>query len=251
MDQPLGALMLAARLDYAGRMSDFRARDVALVIFCRRPAPGAGKQRLAAEIGPVAAAELATCLLATALEDAVEWPGPVVISPADPCDLDWAATILGRPALIIAQPPGNLGERLNAVDAAARAAGHARLLFIGSDAPGLDAGYFAEARAALGEFDVVIGPASDGGVTAMGARVPWPRLERLAWSTPRLHADLVACCRNAGLGVRELATRRDVDVAADLAAVRGDCLNDTRPARQALLRWLDESALADAAAARG
>ena len=92
----------------------------ALVVFCRRPVPGVGKQRLARGLGREAAHAVATALLACTLEDLDDWAGPVVLSPADAADLDWARALLAARAglhprsCVVPQPEANLGERLEA-----------------------------------------------------------------------------------------------------------------------------------------
>jgi glycosyltransferase A (GT-A) superfamily protein (DUF2064 family) len=230
-------------------------RDTALVVFCRRPVPGVGKQRLAAALGRDAAHALAQALLDCTLEDLAAWRGPLVLSPADGADLGWARERLGalgvrHPASdVLPQPEANLGGRLAAVDAQLRARGLERLLFIGTDAPALPEGLFVEAAFALDEADVVLAPAQDGGVTLMGARRPWPPLDALPWSTPRLGAALEAACRARGDRIATLAASFDVDEAADLEVAIEALDADPRPARRALLR-LARAACGAAAVAR-
>jgi rSAM/selenodomain-associated transferase 1 len=214
-----------------------------LVVFCRRPAPGVGKQRLAADLGQSDTVILGQHLLAAALEDAADWPGDVILSPADPEDAGWMSQQLQCRCRIIPQPGGNLGERINAVDSLVRGTGRnaktKMLVFIGSDAPILDADYFARARTALLEHDVVLGPAEDGGVTLMAARQPWPDLQSLPWSTEKLARELERSCQNDGQTVYHLPVRYDIDRPADLARLNRDLKNDRRPARQRLQNWLE------------
>ncbi len=210
-----------------------------LVIFCRRPAPGIGKQRIAADLGTRAAEALANRLLATVLEDAEAWPGPVVLSPACVEDRAWAETLLGRSCRVIAQPEGNLGNRINSVDRAIRSRDDEVLLFIGSDAPVLDQDYFARARSLSGTADVVLGPADDGGVTLMGSRTAWPDLSGLPWSTAGLAGTLERMCVESGHTVKRLPRMYDIDLASDLPRLHADLEADARPARQQLHRWLD------------
>lgn len=213
-----------------------------LVLFCRRPLEGVGKQRIAATAGTAVARELGERLLASALEDAASWPGPVALSPADGADLDWAGTLLTRPAEVVAQGDGNLGERLHRVDQSLRAQGHEQLLYIGSDAPLLDFVYYARARLALRHADIVLGPAEDGGVTLMGGRVPWPQLADLPWETAALGDALDRRCRSRGLTVHRLETSYDVDEVEILPRLYRDLARDPRPARLALRAWLETSA---------
>lgn len=219
-------------------MSDIARNSTALVVFCRRPTPGIGKQRLAAEIGSATAAEIAELLLGAALEDAACWPGPVVLSPSEVHDAEWAARLLDRPVHVIPQPAGNLGERLQAVDRRVREHHRAAVVFIGSDAPTLGEQDYAAARSALMHDDVVLVPALDGGVTLMAARNAWPGLTDLPWSSDQLYAALVERCATQGLRVASLPPGYDVDLAADLQRLCTDLHTDQRPARRILYRRL-------------
>ena len=219
-------------------MSDARHKAAILVIFCRRPAIGIGKRRLASHIGEVPAADIATLLLAATLEDAAGWPGPVILAPAEANDAAWAATLLDRSLSVIPQLAGNLGERLQTVDRIVRAEQPGAIIYIGSDAPVLTENDYSAARTALLHHDVVLAPALDGGVTLMGARCPWPELADLPWSSERLYASLSERCTTHGLRVASLATGYDVDVAADLHRLCADLKTDRRPARQMLYRRL-------------
>lgn len=223
---------------YAEPMITDPAGAITLVAFCRRPAPGVGKRRLAPELGDAATLTISELLLATTLEDLAAWPGPRVVAPADPADEPWARSLPVALDDVVAQPDGNLGDRLGAVDRLLRQRGHARLLYIGSDAPVLAAADYGEAARALGTHDVVLGPALDGGVTCMGSRRAWPDLNRLPWSGEQLHRALQASCESAGLTVRNLAPRYDVDVPGDLRRLCSDLATDARPARRALYRVL-------------
>lgn len=211
--------------------------DICLVLFCRRPAPGIGKQRLAAAIGSEAAAEAAGLLLAAAVEDLDAWPGPVALAHAETGDHEWARGLLSRSCEVLAQSDGNLGERLNAADRELRLRGATRLAFIGSDAPELQATDYHAARSALDNCDVALGPALDGGVTLMAANSPWPDLAALPWSTSRLGSALHALCTANGRRVTSLETRADVDVVTDLERLALNLGDDSRPARARLVQW--------------
>jgi len=222
-------------------MSRSSTSPATLVVFCRRPAPGIGKQRIAAGLGRDFAYRLGEALLETALEDARSWPGTVFIAPAEAEDLDWAAG-LGIPGCrVVPQGPGNLGQRLNAVDRRLRDRGHRRLVFIGSDAPLLDAVYYEHARMLLDTSNVVLGPADDGGVTLMASCAPWPPLESLPWSSSELGRELERCCVGSGLRVARMPPSVDIDLPEQLPQLLAALANDPRPARRALADWLAAS----------
>lgn len=208
----------------------------ALVLVCKRPASGIGKQRLAASLGLEAASRIAEALLACALEDAREWPGPVIIAPSHPEDCAWGGGLLPQRSKVHIEPQttGNLGQRLNALDHKLRMSGLEQLVYIGSDAPLLGADDYAAARDALAYQDVVLKPAADGGVVLMASRQPWPMLSGLPWSTACLGAALADCCRAAGQSVATLTHSFDVDQQDDVVRLIAALKTDQRPARSAL-----------------
>lgn len=216
-----------------------------LVVFCKRPALGQGKQRLAETIGVQRALRVAECLLECALEDAAAWQGkgfPVVLSPASADDTDWAQSIqagkLPQPAQVVPQPSGNLGQRLNHVDQHLRSAGHRRLIFIGTDAPAMTIDDLHDAAVKLDSNDVVLQPASDGGVTLMSASRPWPELAHLPWSSSALQQALCAACLGDGCAVWLLPGSEDMDEWPDLQSRYPQWLDDPRPARRTLGRCI-------------
>jgi glycosyltransferase A (GT-A) superfamily protein (DUF2064 family) len=172
------------------------------------------------------------------------------VAPSEAADVAWAVELAPAGAQVIPQAGGNLGQRINAVDRAARAGGHTHLLFIGSDAPALNENDFRRARAGLNDADVVLGPAADGGVTMMGSTRPWPDLKSLPWSTPTLGAELERLCRENGRSVARLEVRYDIDHIADLDRLSAELASDRRPARRALLQWLNRDSTAHSAYAR-
>lgn len=204
-----------------------------LVLVCKRPSLGHGKQRLATQIGEPQALRVAEQLLGCALEDLRAWPGPTVIAPDMAEHLAWARA-LAPEALCLPQASGNLGERLNALDHSLRAAGHCRLVFIGSDAPALRPEHYQRVRIALGEADTVLIAASDGGVTLMASNRPWPDLAALPWSTAELGQALAEACRKAGHSLTVCGETFDIDEQADLTRARCELADDQRPARRSL-----------------
>lgn len=226
------ATMMGARMPQSQSVSG--RTSAALVLFCRRPAPGIGKQRLAQALGNARALTIAGALLECALEDVADWPGALVISPACQADLAWADGLIARPKWLLPQKEGNLGERLREVDAGTRRLGFDRVLFIGSDAPSLQLADLLAAGDVLAEADVVLIPAADGGVVLMGSRTPWPDLAALPWSEPTLADALERQCRANGWTVVRLASSYDIDEVSDLAKAVDALRSDARPARKRL-----------------
>lgn len=211
--------------------------DTALVLVHKKPQLGIGKQRLATRFGTKLTFRIAQSLLECALEDALAWPGSVVLAPASACDTDWArelANSLSRQYITIPQVDGNLGQRLNALDHELRNRGLKQLVYIGSDAPGLNSEDYDTARNALNDYDVTLMPASDGGVALMANRAPWPDLTALPWSTAKLGVTLAEKCRDEMLSVHHMRECYDIDEPQDFIALVDRLASDNRPARRAL-----------------
>jgi len=211
--------------------------ETALVIICKKPQPGFGKQRLAVRFGARLTHEIARALLACTLEDAVAWPGTVVLSPAHQEDAAWAqeqADRIGHACHVLPQIEGNLGQRLNALDQTLRSRGMSRLVFIGSDSPGLVLEDYCAVDRQLKNDNVVLMPAADGGVVLMANGRCWPDLSALPWSTERLSAGLADACRMAGISVHMAREGYDIDEPDDFLRLADWLTGDNRPARRAL-----------------
>lgn len=209
----------------------------ALVLVCKRPSLGHGKQRLARHLGLEATQRVAEALLACAVEDAGSWPGPVIIAPASRRDYDWAIALLQpfqSQALVMPQVSGNLGQRLNALDLALRCEGIKKLVYIGSDAPNLSLADYSLTREKLQQYDTVLKPAIDGGVVLMSSCCEWPELSDLPWSTDKLAMALGDACQAAGHSVCILEKDSDVDELDDFMRLTIQLVKDQRPARRAL-----------------
>jgi glycosyltransferase A (GT-A) superfamily protein (DUF2064 family) len=97
---------------------------------------------------------------------------------------------------------------------------HRRAVLVGSDIPGLARADIAAAFRALGRAQAVFGPAEDGGywLVGLGPRRPSRPFAAVRWSGPHALGDTLA--NFAGRRIALLRRLRDVDTAADLAALR-------------------------------
>jgi len=192
--------------------------DRTLIVFLKEPRPGAVKTRLAAVVGPEAAAELYRALAELVLEATTPGPGEyerlVFFDPpvARRALRAWLPGVSLR-----AQSGGDLGERMADAFARGFARGAARVAIVGSDAPALTRETATRALAALDAADVVLGPAEDGGYYLIALREPHPELVRgVDWSTPAVLRQTLERAAAARLSVRQLEPLRDVDTLADL-----------------------------------
>ena len=91
------------------------------------------------------------------------------------------------------------------------AKGYREVVVIGTDTPWMGAERLRRAFAALKAFDVVIGPAEDGGYYLLGMRKMVPEIFRgIPWSTERVFALTLE--KIAALKLRKKLLRRDFDL---------------------------------------
>lgn len=220
--------------------SGLAASDCCVVMMFKSPARS--KQRLAEQIGSMAR-EAAEQLWACAYEDVLRWPGTVCFAPAETADRKWLGGQVAGTPLVVMQQRGNLGERINHVNASLCAQGLSKQIFIGTDCPQMDIDYLERAARLLLRHDAVLGPASDGGVVLMAAGRPWPPLGDLPWSGTTLRLALTRRLAAEGWTEAMLNTLTDVDSVEDFATIADHLKDDPRPARRALNGWLHRQRL--------
>ncbi len=209
-----------------------------LVVFCKRPALGQGKSRLAKTIGQEQAYLVAVELLNCALEDAANWPGNLVFTVSNPDDIEWANALTVGGHTVISQSSGNLGERINKIDTELREQGHNHLAFIGTDAPMLTMQHYNDVIQQLNQHDVVLSQADDGGVGIMANATAWPDLSGLPWSTENLGESLASLCQQHHLCVAYSLPSFDIDEEGDLLTTYQALATDTRLSRMQLRNML-------------
>ena len=189
-----------------------------VVVMARHPGSGPVKTRLAARIGADAALAFYRDTLDGILRRLAGplWNTVVAVTPAR-CAAGPAAWTRGLP--VIAQPPGDLGERMQA---AVDAMPPGPVVVVGSDVPDLRSGHVAAAFRALRRCDVVFGPSRDGGYWLIGV-APVLRGRRLfgpvRWSTRHALADTLAGLPE-GAGTVRLDVLDDIDTFDDLVRWR-------------------------------
>ena len=192
-----------------------------IVVLAKAPVAGFAKTRLIPALGAQGAADLALRLLNHAVTQALgAGLGGVELSCAPdsrhPAFAAWAR----HPGLRLAdQGEGDLGQRMaRAIERGL--AQHAKVLLIGSDAPGLDGVVLRNAAAALDSHDAVFVPALDGGYVLVGLRRQARRIfEDMVWSTLHVMQDTRERLAELGLRHIELAPLPDIDDAADLVHI--------------------------------
>lgn len=202
------------------------AERVAVAVFAKAPTPGTVKTRLAAVLGPDAAASLHAGLVRHALSAAVQAGiGPVALW----CAPDTAGAFFARCAeqfgvALVAQGAGDVGARMAGAFERSAAEG-TRLVLMGCDCPALTAAHVRHAAQALAAHDAVFVPAEDGGYVLVALARPVPGLfDGVAWGTGAVMAQTRERLAAAQASWTELETLWDVDRPEDYARLQSEGL---------------------------
>ncbi|MFD3583832.1 DUF2064 domain-containing protein [Streptomyces sp. NPDC058683] len=180
-----------------------------LLVIAKEPLPGRVKTRLTPPFSPEQAAALAEASLADTLHAVARTPATRRVLVLDGNPGPWLPPGFD----VVPQCAGGLDARL--ADAFARCSGPA--LLIGMDTPQVTPALL---TVDFADCDAYFGPAEDGGFWALGLADPDPALLRgVPMSTVETGAVQRRRLVAAGLRVEDLPRLRDVDTAADAAAV--------------------------------
>ncbi|MEP7080627.1 MAG: TIGR04282 family arsenosugar biosynthesis glycosyltransferase [Ginsengibacter sp.] len=193
----------------------------ALIIFVRKPELGKVKTRLAADIGDENALKVYndllthTCVITKGLPlDKYAFYSEKVTGE----DL-WNKNGFYRKI----QNGNNLGEKMENAFKVLFNESYEKLIIIGSDCFELDESLISKAFKQLDNYDVVIGPANDGGYYLLGMKKIHPFLFRnKKWSTDSVFSDTLQDIQEHTLSCFRLPVLTDVDTEEDYIKTRKD-----------------------------
>ncbi len=190
-----------------------------VLVYLKYPEPGRVKTRLAATVGPARAAELYRGWIGQVLALLQPLrPSVAIIGAIDGADAEafspWASLVDGW----WQQPPGDLGDRLDAGFRRFHQA-NAPVLAIGSDCLEIDADLIRQAIDRLRNSDAVFGPTGDGGYYLVGmARYLNGFFDDIRWSSPDTLRDHFIRCHDHNWRFDLLPPRDDIDIWSDWVA---------------------------------
>jgi rSAM/selenodomain-associated transferase 2/rSAM/selenodomain-associated transferase 1 len=192
-----------------------------LIVFSRYPEPGKSKTRLIPTLGPEGAALLQQRMTEHALrrirllaksrkvEVEVRYEGG---------SLELMTEWLGPEISYRLQAGGDLGVRMERAFSESFLGGLKRVVLVGTDCPGFTTTTIRSAFELLGMFDLVIGPAADGGYYLIGLRRTVPSLfVNIPWGSPEVRTRTLEIAERLGLKAILLEQLEDVDRPEDLA----------------------------------
>lgn len=198
-------------------------RRRALIVFAKFPEPGNVKTRLGKSIGMEAAALVYRQLAAHAFSVAAECQSNGITvyvfyetGPDKEVVLQW----IDAPLFILAEQHGaTLGDRMRHAFNKTFDDGATETVIIGTDVPELDAYTVSAAFDAFLNFDIVVGPSTDGGYYLLGMKLPTKDIfDAIAWSTGSVIQQTLEKLDLLNLSVTLLKTLSDVDTETDYRA---------------------------------
>jgi rSAM/selenodomain-associated transferase 1 len=204
-----------------------RQQKAALVVFAKAPIPGQVKTRLCPPLTPDEAATVHGSFVLDTLErtraavSKFRLPVDRYLACAPSSALAFFKVMEERQAVRLLDQEGDeLGARMNRVFETLFARGYGRVLIVGTDVPSLPLESYQQAVQLLDRYDMVLGPALDGGYYVVGLKKAAPALfQDMPWSTDRVLALTKEKAAGLGLGVGLLPEWRDVDTIDDLKAL--------------------------------
>ncbi|SEA24299.1 hypothetical protein SAMN05660420_01569 [Desulfuromusa kysingii] len=193
----------------------------ALLIFSKYPVLGKAKTRLIPALGAEGAAQLhrrlAEHTLKTARTTCAERCNCNLTVHYTGARLKDFRSWLGSDLEYKVQPDGDLGARMQAAFKTSFDHHHNYVIGLGTDVPGLTPELIQHAYTCLGDYDIVIGPALDGGYYLLGMKSPRPELfAHIDWGTDQVYRQTREICTRLELSVYELPHLSDIDLPEDL-----------------------------------
>ena len=179
-----------------------------LHIFIKFPTPGKVKTRIAADSSHETAAKIFKSLVEILLSKLSKSRKIIHYSGAEEKKFkDW----LGD-EIFCQQSLGNLGEKLTFASKNHFRQQKEPMVIIGSDCPEIDDALIEETNDLLKKYDVVIGPADDGGYYLIAFNSFYPELfENITWSTSKVLEETLAIIDSLNLSCKLLERKTDVD----------------------------------------
>lgn len=197
-----------------------------ILLFTKHPASGFAKTRLIPSQGPHTAADISRILTEHTLVTVRKYhravhPVHTFIHHANPPHVPQTATAAWLKPLpqesLIPQSSGSLGDRLISAFDHSFSQLASNVIVIGTDSPDISPELLRQAFQALDQYDIVIGPAIDGGYYLLGmTRMHRHLFVDISWSTDTVYRDTVAKASANKLSVFNLPTLRDIDELEDL-----------------------------------
>ena len=204
-----------------------------LIVFTRYPEPGKTKTRLISVLGPHGAADLQRHMT----EHVLARTDFFVRERRVDMEVRYEGGNRGRMEMWLgdrmsyrSQGRGDLGSRMAQAFAQAFKQGKKRVVIVGSDCPGINETTVRSAFDLLYQFDLVLGPANDGGYYLIGLRQEESKLfEGVPWGTAEVGARTLEIANQLGIRWVEIEPLDDVDRAEEIGVWEREAMSKGAP----------------------
>lgn len=218
--------------------------DNALIVFLRYPETKKVKTRLGKDIGERRAMELyreTASFVADSFSGQENWTTFLFYTPKERKKevLEWLGD---KEALFLAQETGSLGQRMSRAFEKCFSLGFRNVVIIGTDCVMITEEDVETAFSLLsgGEFEAVLGPATDGGYYLLGlCREMDAVFKEMQWSTPRVFKETEKRMGESGLRHAVMRELSDIDEEKDIS------IKDIMKRDRELARRLEQILLKD------
>ncbi|MEQ8241347.1 MAG: TIGR04282 family arsenosugar biosynthesis glycosyltransferase [Cyclobacteriaceae bacterium] len=188
-----------------------------LIIFVKNLIPGSVKTRLAEDIGIIGALDVYKYLVEYTYEETKNVDVDKAVFYSEYIEIEDVFDASGAQEYELFIQKGNgLGERMSdAMDQSFDS--YDKVMIIGSDCVELTKKDIEDALAKLDDFDVVVGPAKDGGFYLLGTNKFYPELfENKEYGHKNVLQELLAAIDDLDLKLHLMKTKSDIDTLKDL-----------------------------------
>ena len=199
-----------------------------LILFTRYPEPGKTKTRLIQVLGPHGAADLQKQMT----EHFLARTGGFISDRRVDMEVRYEGgnrglmeEWLGSHISYRSQGHGDLGSRMARAFSQAFNQGKKRVVIVGSDCPGINETTVRSAFDLLEHFDLVLGPATDGGYYLIGLQQEESKLfENVPWGTAEVGSRTLEIANQLGLRWVKVEPLDDVDRAEDIEVWQSEAI---------------------------
>lgn len=192
-----------------------------IIIFTRFPVPGQAKTRLAPHLGEDRAAELQRSMTEHTIAEA--FTAKKICQMAieiyyEGGNREKIEKWLGKSCSFYKQACGDLGVKLSDAFTKSFRKGYKKVIIIGTDCPSLSSSLMLKGLTKLSNYNLILGPAEDGGFYLVGlSRPPEPSLfHGVSWGKDTVLKTVLANAGKLTLSCDFLPTLSDIDRPEDL-----------------------------------
>jgi hypothetical protein len=209
-----------------------------LILFTRYPEPGKAKTRLIPVLGTQGAANLQKHMTEHVLARTSGFVSQRKVDMEvryEGGNRGLMEKWLGSNISYRSQGRGDIGIRMSRAFSQAFDQGVNRVVIVGSDCPGINEATVRTAFDLLAQFDLVVGPANDGGYYLIGLRQEESELfENVPWGTAEVGARTLEIADRLGLHWVKIEPLDDVDRAEDIEVWEREASKKDAPSHPAI-----------------